>query len=61
LVATFGAANVGEAKIPLGEVLRRRAFEFKDTVQVGPFADVKDAEATRARLVADGYTPILKK
>jgi len=30
-------------------------------VQVGPFADVKDAEATRARLVADGYTPILKK
>ena len=30
-------------------------------VQVGPFADVKDAEATRARLVADGYTPIVKK
>lgn len=30
-------------------------------VQVGPFADVKDAEATRGRLVADGYTPILKK
>ncbi|MGB9073033.1 MAG: SPOR domain-containing protein [Terriglobales bacterium] len=30
-------------------------------VQVGPFAEIKDAEATRARLVADGYTPILKK
>jgi len=30
-------------------------------VQVGPFADIKDAEATRARLVADGYTPILRK
>ncbi len=30
-------------------------------VQVGPFSDIKDAEATRARLVADGYTPILKK
>jgi DedD protein len=30
-------------------------------VQVGPFADVKDAEATRAKLVSDGYNPILKK
>jgi DedD protein len=30
-------------------------------VQVGPYADVKDAEAMRARLVNDGYNPILKK
>jgi len=30
-------------------------------VQVGPFSDVKDAEATRARLISDGYNPILKK
>jgi DedD protein len=30
-------------------------------VQVGPFADVKDAEATRAKLISDGYNPILKK
>lgn len=30
-------------------------------VQVGPFGDVKDAETVRARLVADGYNPILKK
>ncbi len=30
-------------------------------VQVGPFGDVKNAEAARARLVADGYNPILKK
>jgi DedD protein len=30
-------------------------------VQVGPFADIKDAEAMRARLIADGYSPILKK
>jgi cell division septation protein DedD len=30
-------------------------------VQVGPFADIKDAEATRARLIADGYSPILKR
>jgi cell division septation protein DedD len=30
-------------------------------VQVGPFADIKDAEAMRFRLVNDGYNPILKK
>ena len=30
-------------------------------VQVGPFYDIKDAEAMRARLIADGYSPILKK
>jgi cell division protein FtsN len=30
-------------------------------VQVGPFGNVKDAEAMRAKLVADGYNPILKK
>ncbi|MGH9536611.1 MAG: SPOR domain-containing protein [Terriglobales bacterium] len=30
-------------------------------VQVGPFADIKDAELARGRLVNDGYNPILKK
>ncbi len=30
-------------------------------VQVGPFADIKDAEGMRTRLVNDGYNPILKK
>ena len=30
-------------------------------VQVGPFADIKDAEAMRSRLINDGYNPILKK
>lgn len=30
-------------------------------VQVGPFQDVKDAEAMRARLIGDGYSPIVKK
>ncbi|HVI06846.1 MAG TPA: SPOR domain-containing protein [Candidatus Binatia bacterium] len=30
-------------------------------VQLGPFGDVKEAEAMRARLVGDGYNPILKK
>ena len=30
-------------------------------VQVGPFGDIKEAEATRSRLINDGYSPILKK
>ena len=30
-------------------------------VQLGPFADVKDAEAMRTKLIGDGYSPILKK
>jgi DedD protein len=30
-------------------------------VQVGPYADIKDAEAMRAKLVSDGYNPILKR
>lgn len=30
-------------------------------VQVGPFVDMKDAEATRNKLIGDGYNPILKK
>jgi cell division septation protein DedD len=30
-------------------------------VQVGPFSDMKEAEAMKTRLMNDGYTPILKK
>jgi cell division septation protein DedD len=30
-------------------------------VQLGPFSDIKEAEAMRARLISDGYNPILKK
>jgi DedD protein len=30
-------------------------------VQVGPYSDVKEAEAMRGRLIGDGYSPILKK
>jgi len=30
-------------------------------VQLGPFAEIKDAEAMRTRLISDGYNPILKK
>jgi DedD protein len=30
-------------------------------VQVGPYADFKDADAMRVRLIGDGYNPIVKK
>ena len=30
-------------------------------VQVGPFPEIKDAEAMRTKLVGDGYSPIVKK
>jgi cell division septation protein DedD len=30
-------------------------------VQVGPYGDIKEAEAIRAKLTGDGYSPILKK
>jgi len=30
-------------------------------VQLGPYGDVKEAEDMRAKLVSDGYNPILKK
>ena len=30
-------------------------------VQVGPFTNMKDADAMKARLVAEGYNPIVKK
>ena len=30
-------------------------------VQVGPSSDIKEAETWRAKLIADGYNPLLKK
>jgi len=30
-------------------------------VQVGPYAEIKDAEGMRTKLISDGYNPILKK
>jgi DedD protein len=30
-------------------------------VQVGPYAEIKEAEAMRARLIGDGYNPIVKR
>jgi cell division septation protein DedD len=30
-------------------------------VQIGPFADMKEAEQTRSKLMSDGYNPIVKR
>jgi cell division septation protein DedD len=55
----------------LVSALRRKSYPVITTnnppgdklfhVQVGPFAELKEAEATRAKLISDGYNPILKK
>ena len=54
----------------LVEALKRKQYSAFSTsaindklfhVQVGPFGDIKEAEVTRAKLVGDGYNPILKK
>ena len=54
----------------LVQALRKKSYPVITTsgpndrfyhVQVGPFADMKEAEATRSKLIGDGYNPILKK
>jgi cell division protein FtsN len=42
-------------------VATNAASEKLFRVQVGPFTDIKDAEAMRFRLINDGYNPIVKK
>ena len=42
-------------------VATNSAMDKYSRVQVGPFADIKAAEAMRTRLISDGYNPILKK
>ena len=60
-----------EDAVSLVEALKKKqypAFTVNNTpadkfyrVQVGPYSDVKDAEAMRTRLISDGYNPIVKK
>jgi cell division septation protein DedD len=42
-------------------VATNSALDKLSRVQVGPFADSRAAEAMRARLISDGYNPIVKK
>ena len=65
------AVNRQEDAESLVEALKKKqypAFAANNTptdkfyhIQVGPYAELKDAEAMRARLISDGYNPIVKK
>jgi DedD protein len=69
-VQVAAVSKQDDAKV-LVEALRKKqyaAFASNGTpsdklfhVQIGPFGDIKDAEVTRAKLISDGYNPILKK
>ena len=54
----------------LVSALRRKQYPVFSTsvpgdrlfhVQVGPFSDIRQADAMKAKLVGDGYNPIVKK
>jgi DedD protein len=65
------AVNRQEDAEALVEALKKKqypAFAANNTptdkfyhIQVGPYAEFKDAEAMRTRLISDGYNPIVKK
>ena len=66
-VAAVSKQDDAEALV---QALRKKSYPVITTsgpndkfyhVQVGPFADMKIAEATRSKLIGDGYNPILKK
>ena len=66
-VAAVSKQDDAEALV---QALRKKSYPVITTsgptdrfyhVQVGPFAEMKDAEATRSKLIGDGYNPILKK
>ena len=64
----IAAVRYQEDATLLSETLRKQQFPVVVTqpgdnlfhVQVGPYADLKEAEAIRARLVSAGYNPFLK-
>jgi cell division septation protein DedD len=64
------AVSKGEDAAALVDALKKKQYPAFSTntptdklihVQVGPYSDIKDAEVMRAKLVSDGYNPILKK
>lgn len=66
-VAAVSKSDDAEALV---NALRKKSYPVFSTsmptdklyhVQVGPFADIKDAEAMKVKLVGDGYNPIVKK
>ena len=67
-VAAVSRQEDGEALVAALKKKQYPAFSVNNPsvdkfyhIQVGPYANLKDAEAMRARLVSDGYNPIVKK
>jgi DedD protein len=69
-IVQVAAVTKPEDADALVNALRKKSYPVISTsnlndklyhVQVGPFADLKEAETTRAKLIGDGYNPILKK
>ncbi len=69
-VVQVAAVSKQEDAEALVSALRRKQYPVFITgadadklfhVQVGPFADVKEAETMKAKLTSDGYSPILKR
>lgn len=67
LVQIAAVRNQDDARL-LSETLRKQQYPVLISqpgdnlfhVQVGPYADIKEAEAIRSRLVSEGYNPFLK-
>jgi DedD protein len=67
VVQIAAVRNQDDAKL-LSETLRKQQYPVLISqpgdslfhVQVGPYADIKEAEAIRSRLVSAGYNPFLK-
>ena len=53
--------NLGSRRLDAAVTSSRGPNDKFYHVQVGPFADMKVAEAIRSKLIGDGYNPILKK
>lgn len=70
-VVQVAAVSKEEDAQALAHALRRKKYDVVITgnapldklyhVQLGPFAEIRDADAMRARLNADGYNPIVKR
>ncbi len=68
LVQIAAVRNQDDAKL-LGDALHKQQYPVIVTqpgdklvhVQVGPYADIKEAEAMRARLISAGYNAFLKR
>ncbi len=69
MVQVAAVSKVEDAEA-LASALRKKQYPVFTTttqsdalfhVQVGPFAELKDAEAIKAKLMGDGYNPIVKK